>query len=42
MTLTPMQSLFLSVIFVIAAALILPGCEHGSAPLWESLNRQAH
>ncbi len=47
MTLTTFQSLFLSVMLIVAAALIaggcgLPGTEHGYSPLWENQRNTAH
>ncbi len=45
--LTIPQGLFISVLLVVAAALILPGCglpgvEYGHSPLWEGQQRWAH
>ena len=47
MTLTPFQSLVLSVMFVIAAALLMPGCglievERGYSPLWDARDHTGH
>lgn len=41
-TLTPLRSFLISAVIVALAAIAVGGCEHGSAPLWETQNRQAH